>query len=85
LSVSSGIIFSFGASVFAISLMRCLRDGAGCGREWGSRSPARSQAHSPTPNPPRCRRHGGATFYNLSERSRRRPQPSRQSTEVTLD
>jgi hypothetical protein len=48
LSVSSGITSSFGASVFAISLMRCLRDGAGCGREARDRSPARSQAHSPT-------------------------------------
>ena len=41
-------------------------DGAGCGRERGSRSPARSQAHSPTPNPPRCRRHGGANLAGES-------------------
>ena len=48
LSVSSGITSSFGASVFATSPMRCLRDGAGCGRGHRGRSPARSRAHSPT-------------------------------------
>ena len=49
--VSLAIIYNFGDSVFSTKPMRLNSDGVGCGGESRSRSPTRSQAHSPTPNP----------------------------------
>ena len=81
LSVNSEIISSFGASVSAISPMRRLRDGAGCGGGRGSRNPARSRAHSPTPDPPRCRRHGCAINVR-TELACRTERPSHGTTSI---
>jgi hypothetical protein len=46
--VRSAIISNFAASGSWTALDNDVRDGAGCRGKHGGRSPARSQAHSPT-------------------------------------